>query len=162
MVTTNTITDFDGRLWPCYHAPLGIRYHYGGILWNIGLYRLLKVNYLCLNGRAGGIRTHDLLNPIQAHYQAVLRPDFSRNAKDAKLRGLCNRKGFTVRGSQFTAVSRSTCLAEFTEIGPMGPIHGAQAAKNATSRTSADAFDRRSCNGKLRTVNSEPFMVGAA
>ena len=25
--------------------------------------------------RAGGIRTHDLLNPIQAHYQAVLRPD---------------------------------------------------------------------------------------
>jgi hypothetical protein len=24
--------------------------------------------------RAGGIRTHDLLNPIQAHYQAVLRP----------------------------------------------------------------------------------------
>ena len=25
--------------------------------------------------RAGGIRTRDLLNPIQAHYQAVLRPD---------------------------------------------------------------------------------------
>jgi hypothetical protein len=24
--------------------------------------------------RAGGIRTRDLLNPIQAHYQAVLRP----------------------------------------------------------------------------------------
>ena len=32
--------------------------------------------------RAGGIRTHDLLNPIQAHYQAVLRPD-SKEAKDA-------------------------------------------------------------------------------
>ena len=28
--------------------------------------------------RAGGIRTHDLLNPIQAHYQAVLRPDLDR------------------------------------------------------------------------------------
>jgi hypothetical protein len=28
--------------------------------------------------RAGGIRTRDLLNPIQAHYQAVLRPDLSR------------------------------------------------------------------------------------
>jgi hypothetical protein len=28
--------------------------------------------------RAGGIRTHDLLNPIQAHYQAVLRPDLGR------------------------------------------------------------------------------------
>ncbi len=27
------------------------------------------------NYRAGGIRTRDLLNPIQAHYQAVLRPD---------------------------------------------------------------------------------------
>ena len=27
--------------------------------------------------RAGGIRTRDLLNPIQAHYQAVLRPDLS-------------------------------------------------------------------------------------
>jgi hypothetical protein len=33
------------------------------------------------NGRAGGIRTHDLLNPIQAHYQAVLRPD-AKEAKD--------------------------------------------------------------------------------
>ena len=42
--------------------------------------------------RAGGIRTHDLLNPIQAHYQAVLRPDcFSENAKDAKARDHCNR-----------------------------------------------------------------------
>jgi hypothetical protein len=27
------------------------------------------------SGRAGGIRTHDLLNPIQAFYQAELRPD---------------------------------------------------------------------------------------
>ena len=26
-------------------------------------------------GRAGGIRTRDLLNPIQARYQAALRPD---------------------------------------------------------------------------------------
>ena len=29
---------------------------------------------LVSSGRAGGIRTRDLLNPIQAHYQAVLRP----------------------------------------------------------------------------------------
>ena len=29
------------------------------------------------NNRAGGIRTRDLLNPIQAHYQAVLRPDYA-------------------------------------------------------------------------------------
>ena len=28
------------------------------------------------NGRDDGIRTHDLLHPIQAHYQAVLRPDW--------------------------------------------------------------------------------------
>ena len=33
---------------------------------------------LPLQNRAGGIRTHDLLNPIQAHYQAVLRPVMSR------------------------------------------------------------------------------------
>ena len=31
--------------------------------------------------RAGGIRTHDLLNPIQAHYQAVLRPDKQGNRR---------------------------------------------------------------------------------
>ena len=36
--------------------------------------------FLCENpwlkiSRAGGIRTHDLLNPIQAFYQAELRPD---------------------------------------------------------------------------------------
>ncbi len=30
------------------------------------------------SGRAGGIRTHDLLNPIQAFYQAELRPDEER------------------------------------------------------------------------------------
>ena len=34
--------------------------------------------------RAGGIRTRDLLNPIQAHYQAVLRPDV-RPLSDAGL-----------------------------------------------------------------------------
>jgi hypothetical protein len=34
------------------------------------------------HGRAGGIRTHDLLNPIQAHYQAVLRPD-AKESQDA-------------------------------------------------------------------------------
>jgi alpha/beta hydrolase fold len=34
------------------------------------------------SGRAGGIRTHDLLNPIQAHYQAVLRPD-AKESQDA-------------------------------------------------------------------------------
>jgi hypothetical protein len=27
------------------------------------------------NGRAGEIRTHDLLHPMQARYQATLRPD---------------------------------------------------------------------------------------
>lgn len=27
------------------------------------------------NGRAGEIRTHDLLHPMQAFYQAELRPD---------------------------------------------------------------------------------------
>jgi hypothetical protein len=32
--------------------------------------------------RAGGIRTHDLLNPIQAHYQAVLRPAMSAGTID--------------------------------------------------------------------------------
>src|SRR3954453_6763311 len=30
------------------------------------------------DNRAAGIRTRDLLNPIQAHYQAVLRPVFRR------------------------------------------------------------------------------------
>ena len=35
--------------------------------------------FICVNPwlkifRAGGIRTHDLLNPIQAFYQAELRP----------------------------------------------------------------------------------------
>jgi hypothetical protein len=38
------------------------------------------------NGRAGGIRTHDLLNPIQAHYQAVLRPD-AEESQDAAPKG---------------------------------------------------------------------------
>ncbi len=64
--------------------------------------------------RAGGIRTHDLLNPIQAHYQAVLRPEFSENGKDAKFGGLCNlEKEFTVlrfavHCSQFVARSQQS------------------------------------------------------
>ena len=37
----------------------------------------ITIQYLPLNkrSRADWIRTSDLLNPIQAHYQAVLRPD---------------------------------------------------------------------------------------
>ncbi len=31
--------------------------------------------YLLKNGRGGEIRTHDLLYPKQARYQATLRPD---------------------------------------------------------------------------------------
>ena len=30
------------------------------------------------NGRAGEIRTHDLLHPMQARYQATLRPENKR------------------------------------------------------------------------------------
>jgi hypothetical protein len=42
----------------------------------------LTTNALTEKDRAGGIRTHDLLNPIQAHYQAVLRPD-DKESQDA-------------------------------------------------------------------------------
>jgi hypothetical protein len=53
--------------------------------------------------RAGGIRTHDLLNPIQAHYQAVLRPDlFQERQRCQGQRALqpkrVHRSRFTVRG----------------------------------------------------------------
>src|SRR5882724_6069312 len=51
--------------------------------------------------RAGGIRTHDLLNPIQAFYQAELRPEvveehcpFVKNREDQLpmiLRATCRR-----------------------------------------------------------------------
>ena len=46
------------------------------------LYKRITFNGLSKHDRAGGIRTHDLLNPIQAHYQAVLRPDVEE-AQDA-------------------------------------------------------------------------------
>ena len=42
-------------------------------------------------GRAGGIRTHDLLNPIQAFYQAELRPDFSRGVNVMIENAVCKR-----------------------------------------------------------------------
>src|SRR6478735_2659009 len=35
---------------------------------------ILQPSSFILSSRAAGIRTRDLLNPIQAHYQAVLRP----------------------------------------------------------------------------------------
>jgi hypothetical protein len=44
------------------------------------------------NGRAGGIRTHDLLNPIQAHYQAVLRPDGKEAPRCGAIEGFSSRK----------------------------------------------------------------------
>jgi hypothetical protein len=34
--------------------------------------------------RAGGIRTHDLLNPIQAFYQAELQPDLLQSIHDCQ------------------------------------------------------------------------------
>ena len=43
--------------------------------WRLGTFLSDTHSTYPKNGRAGGIRTHDLLNPIQAHYQAVLRPD---------------------------------------------------------------------------------------
>ena len=52
-------------------------------------------------GRAGGIRTHDLLNPIQAHYQAVLRPDKERGRKM-----LCARKVFKEEKSQASSLKK--------------------------------------------------------
>ena len=33
------------------------------------------------NGRAGGIRTHDLTHPKRTRYQAALQPDFSENIR---------------------------------------------------------------------------------
>jgi hypothetical protein len=37
------------------------------------------------NGRAGEIRTHDLLHPMQARYQATLRPE-QENGQEAAWR----------------------------------------------------------------------------
>lgn len=38
-------------------------------------------NWLGKNGRAGEIRTHDLLHPMQARYQATLQPEQGRVTK---------------------------------------------------------------------------------
>ena len=42
------------------------------------------------NGRGGEIRTHDLLYPKQARYQATLRPD-PRQRRMRMAKGFCNR-----------------------------------------------------------------------
>ena len=47
------------------------------LFWRGGCKSKLQADPMKL-GRAGGIRTHDLLNPIQAFYQAELRPDEER------------------------------------------------------------------------------------
>jgi hypothetical protein len=47
--------------------------------------------------RAGGIRTHDLLNPIQAHYQAVLRPD-DKELQDAAPKRRFQARKASIRG----------------------------------------------------------------
>ncbi len=59
--------------------------------------------YLRKDNRAGEIRTRDLLNPIQAHYQAVLRPVFLRGATLC----ICSRLG--KRFSSFVAASHRNC-----------------------------------------------------
>jgi hypothetical protein len=41
-------------------------------------WRLIK------NGRAGEIRTHDLLHPMQARYQATLQPELVKGQKDSR------------------------------------------------------------------------------
>ena len=38
------------------------------------------------NGRAGEIRTHDLLHPMQARYQATLQPDYRSDKKASPFR----------------------------------------------------------------------------
>jgi hypothetical protein len=39
------------------------------------------------NGRAGEIRTHDLLHPMQARYQTTLQPDDHRKVEEARCPG---------------------------------------------------------------------------
>ena len=40
------------------------------------------MNLLFFNGRKDGIRTHDLLVPNQAHYQAVLLPEVIKSQRE--------------------------------------------------------------------------------
>ena len=64
---------------------------------------LFRPETLCLsafkNGRAGEIRTRDLLNPIQAHYQAVLRPDTANGRFEKRKFGRGASKGTLPQGS---------------------------------------------------------------
>ena len=49
-----------------------------------------------MNGRAGEIRTHDLLHPMQARYQATLQPEQGRVTKRYAFgSGKCFFGGFT-------------------------------------------------------------------
>ncbi len=55
----------------------------------LGMHRASPSTAIYSKNRAGEIRTRDLLNPIQAHYQAVLRPEI---LEGGKLTG-CEEKG---------------------------------------------------------------------
>src|SRR4051794_17533284 len=46
------------------------------------LWRVCK--FASRNGRAGEIRTHDLLHPMQARYQATLQPEPENGQKDSR------------------------------------------------------------------------------
>ena len=54
-----------------------------GIVETAGSLWMLKTLMLSgFSGRAGEIRTHDLLHPMQAFYQAELRPDLLAGQQD--------------------------------------------------------------------------------
>jgi hypothetical protein len=84
----------------------GICYHLTASLPNYDASKMLSFSHLRTKNRAGGIRTHDLLNPIQAHYQAVLRPDlFQERQRCQGQRALQPKR---VQGSQLGV---RTCLS---------------------------------------------------
>src|SRR5437879_7589422 len=72
--------------------------------------------------RAGGIRTHDLLNPIQAHYQAVLRPDDAATIHSE--RGIANELFPAVIPSEVEG-SRDVTLSPLSRD-PSTPLRSAQ------------------------------------
>ena len=59
--------------------------------------RLNILSHSTLKNRADWIRTSDLLNPIQAHYQAVLRPDIFEEPERNGL-GKKGKRFFCLRG----------------------------------------------------------------
>ena len=112
-----------------------------------------------MNGRAGGIRTHDLLHPKQARYQAALQPELYERLAWGSQPYYCN--SLTLKNARFRPRKTST----ETKMDYPKAVHFLQVQKNTerylleTIPVTAKRASARFAASRARVISNSPELI---